>query len=215
MQQLAALDPDEARMERCRPVGPPSTIAADRGKIRRIPRSTERMLMRPISSLRLFRCFVLFFSLLVVDPAVAPLLAESSSGKVVDVASNGDLYLSNGTKLRLMGIDLPSTYQCFGDERLAYMREHLVGKTVDYAIEKHDLLGKSLAYVNAGGDVGADLIYMGYGFALRSFKYSKQDRYRGAEGAAMKAGRGLWTKCEVDCSDRGCETESRIFGCGR
>ena len=159
----------------------------------------------------------LMLSLAWLETASAPLYAESKSGsgKVTSVASNGDLHLSNGQKLRLMGIDLPGTTRCYGDERLAYMREQLEGKYVTYTVEKSDLLGKSLAYVNNSGDVAADLIHSGYGFALLSFSYSNQDRYIRAQESAKTHRRGLWSACDVDCDPRGCATESAIFSCSR
>src|SRR5687768_17194160 len=128
--------------------------------------------LRPWISVFVFSCLVL------VQTASAPLFADekSGSGKIVDIANNGDIKLSTGQKLRLMGVDLPSTTRCYGDERLQYMRDQLIGKYVTYTIEKNDLMGKPLAYVNAGGDVSADLISSGYGFALLSFSYSNQDR---------------------------------------
>lgn len=132
-------------------------------------------------------------------PLTAPLRAQSTggSGKIVEIASNGDVVFSDGKVLRLQGIDLPGSSSCYGDERQRYMAENFVGKNATYTIEKADLLGKDLAYVNAGGDMGADLISAGYGFALLSFKYDKQDRYVRAQEFAQSNKRGLWTHCEV------------------
>lgn len=153
--------------------------------------------------------------LLSLDIAHAPLSAESFSGKIKEVEDNGDLTFADGRRVRLQGIDLPSTSRCFGDERLRYMREQLVGKNASYTVEKSDLMGKSLVYVNAGGDVGADLILSGYGFALLSFDYEKQERYIRAQESARANRQGLWSRCEVECDPRGCKTESTFFSCGR
>jgi len=157
---------------------------------------------------------ILVWCLLTIDTASAPLQAGSGSAKVSSVASNGDIHLSNGVKLRLMGIDLPSTWECYGDNRLRYMQDKLVDNMVRYTVEKRDLMGKSLAYVSIYGDVADDLISEGYGFALRSFSYDKKDYYLRMEAAAKRQKKGLWGKCDVDCDDRGCETESAIFSCG-
>lgn len=152
-----------------------------------------------------------------ISPVSAPLRAQSTGGsaKIVAVADNGDIAFSDGKVVRLQGIDLPGTSRCYGDERLRYMTETLVGKNATYSIEKSDLMGKDLAYVNAGGDVGADLISSGYGFALLSFKYEKQDRYTRAQESARNNKQGLWTHCEVECDPRGCKTQSVFFSCSR
>lgn len=149
-----------------------------------------------------------------VQTASAPLSAQSNSGKITKVADNGDIYFSDGKVVRLQGIDLPSTSRCYGDERQRYMEENLVGKSATYTIEKADLMGKDLAYVNVSGDVGADLISAGYGFALLSFSFEKQDRYERAQASARANSQGLWNRCEVDCDARGCKTESAFFSCG-
>lgn len=139
---------------------------------------------------------------------------QSYTGKITEVASNGDLIFANGRRVRLQGIDLPGTGRCFAKERQRYMEEQYLGKTATYAIEKNDLMGKELVYVNASGDLGADLISSGYGFALLSFKYEKQDRYIQAQEFAKANRRGLWARCEVDCDPRGCKTSMSVFGCG-
>lgn len=149
-----------------------------------------------------------------IQTASAPLSAQSNSGKITKVASNGDIHFSDGKVVRLQGIDLPSTSRCYGDERQRYMEENLVGKSATYTVEKADLMGKDLAYVNVGGDVGADLISAGYGFALLSFSYEKQERYERAQANARVNSQGLWNRCEVECDARGCKTESAFFSCG-
>lgn len=170
------------------------------------------MRVRFISTTAMFVWFIFMFTL---DIAHAPLSAESFSGKIKEVEDNGDITFSDGRRVRLQGIDLPSTSRCYGDERLRYMREQLVGKNASYTVEKSDLMGKSLVYVNAGGDVGAELISAGYGFALLSFDYEKQDRYIRAQESARTNRQGLWARCEVECDPRGCKTESTFFSCGR
>lgn len=138
---------------------------------------------------------------------------ELQIGIVVKIADNGDIYLKNGEKLRLLGVDLPSTSQCYGSERLKYMKDILLHKKITYSIENLDLIGKNLAYVNNGEDVSSILIRTGHAFALKSFPYKKQRIYTYIQEQAKSSNSGLWRHCEVYCSSNSCTTDTSYFSC--
>jgi micrococcal nuclease len=108
--------------------------------------------------------------------------------------------------IRLLGVDTPETHkpntpvQCYGPEASEYAHERLIGKRValEYDLERHDVYGRTLAYVLLDGHRFDDeLLRLGYARLLVIPPNGAHARTMLAEMlAARNARRGLWGACE-------------------
>jgi micrococcal nuclease len=122
----------------------------------------------------------------------------------VDYVPDGDtLFLSNGDKVRLLGINTPEVAhrerpgEPGGIEARAFLRALLEGKRVrlEQDQEPKDKYGRILAHVflRDGTLVNAEVLRAGQGFSIPhppNLKYLS--RYRRAEARAREAGLGVW-----------------------
>ena len=144
-------------------------------------------------------------------PKVEPYLKEGvyNVGRVVD----GDtLLLSNGIRVRLMGIDTPETVkpgsevEPFGPEASAFTKEAVarVGNRVYIRqdCDRFDKYGRNLAFVYLGESDSANVIFLneelvraGLAKAIMTFNYSmsiKRRLYK-AQKEAIDNRRGIWS----------------------
>ncbi len=156
-------------------------------------------------------CSFLFF----MGTAQTPSLA--SEVLIVKHVSDGDTFtLSDGQKVRLIGVDTPETHdenrndqnarrnsidkkrvQAFALKAKKYLQTTLEGQEVRLETDwqKQDKYGRQLAYVYRVSDdlfVNAEIVKQGYGFAYLQFpfKYSKEfERY---SNESRKNKKGLW-----------------------
>lgn len=121
--------------------------------------------------------------------------------KVID----GDtIELSNGEKIRLIGVDTPETkhptkpVQYFGKEATAFTKKMAEGKQVklEYDWQRTDKYGRTLAYVYLldGTFLNAEIIKQGYGFAYTKFPFKYLEEFRQYEREAREQKRGLWAE---------------------
>ena len=137
------------------------------------------------------------------QPSLAP--DEVIVEKVID----GDtIELSDGIKVRYIGIDTPETKhpdkpkQCFGEQASLRNKQLVEGKAVrlEKDVSKTDRYGRLLRYVYVGDVlVNEQLVKEGFAFA-RSFPpdIAKQDLFRAAEKQAQANQLGLWSRCQVE-----------------
>ena len=138
---------------------------------------------------------------------VAVLLAVilSAAHPVFHVARviDGDtLLLSNGERVRLIGVDTPELYhplkpvQYFAKEASQFTRRMAEGKSVrlEYDCRRRDRYGRLLAYVylEDGTFLNAEIIKQGYGFAFTKYPFKYLDDFRQYENEARRNERGLW-----------------------
>jgi micrococcal nuclease len=137
-----------------------------------------------------------FFLILTLCQAADPLTVT----RVID----GDtLKLSNGEKIRLIGVDTPELHhpskpvQYFAEEAYQFVKKLIEGQEVrlEYDWEKKDKYGRTLAYVYRSSDglfLNAEIVKQGYGFAYTRFPFKKLDEFRKLEQEAREKQLGLW-----------------------
>jgi micrococcal nuclease len=111
-----------------------------------------------------------------------------------------------GVTVRLLGVDTPETHhprkpvECYGPEASAYTRARLLGRSVqlEYDVERHDIYGRTLAYVLLGGRrFNDELLALGYARLLVIAPNGDHARTMLREMlAGRSARRGLWGACE-------------------
>ena len=120
---------------------------------------------------------------------------------------DGDtLLLTNGERVRLIGVDTPETkhpkkpVEYFGKEAYLFTKRMVEGKDVrlEYDWQRNDKYGRILAYVYLldGTFLNAEIVKQGYGFAYTRFPFKYLEDFRRYEKEAKKNGRGLWKDSE-------------------
>ncbi len=120
---------------------------------------------------------------------------------VTKVVDGDTVELSNGRRLRYIGINTPERDQPYYNEATALNRQLVEGKNVqlEFDLETFDQYGRSLAYVWVDGRlVNLEIVQQGF---ANSFTVPPNIRYeaefRRAEKEAREAGRGLWAGSSV------------------
>ncbi|NJN96848.1 MAG: hypothetical protein HC875_23475 [Anaerolineales bacterium] len=131
-----------------------------------------------------------------------PVQPDGLETVTVALVVDGDtVELSNGRRVRYIGINTPERNQPYYNEAAALNRQLVEGKNVqlEFDLETFDQYGRSLAYVWLDG-VLVNLEIVEQGFA-NSFTVQPNIRYeaefRRAEQEAREAGRGLWAGSNV------------------
>ena len=122
--------------------------------------------------------------------------------KVKRVIDGDTLLLSNGERVRLIGVDTPETkhpqkpVQYFGREAYLFTKEMVDGKEARFEFDrqKRDRYGRLLAYVYLldGTFLNAEIIKQGYGFAYTRFPFKYMEEFRRYEREARENRKGLW-----------------------
>jgi len=129
---------------------------------------------------------------------------EATVSRVID----GDtIELSDGRKIRYIGVDTPETQhpvkgqECFGEEAKKFNQKLVAGKRVklEQDVSDTDRYGRILRYVWLGEEmVNEVLVKQGYAYAASyppDVKY--QDKFRTAQDEARQTNAGLWGACET------------------
>ncbi|MGD9129185.1 MAG: thermonuclease family protein [Candidatus Woesebacteria bacterium] len=131
---------------------------------------------------------------------------------VEEVIDGDTIRLSDGRKVRYIGVDTPETkdprvgQECFGKEASEHNRQLVEGKIVSLEkdVSETDRYGRLLRYVWLEDVlVNKLLVEEGYAFA-RSFPpdIAKQDELKEAERQAREKQLGLWGVCELNDVDK-------------
>lgn len=146
--------------------------------------------------MKTFLCVVIFLFLASPCQASDPLTVT----RVVD----GDtIKLSNGEKVRLIGVDTPELHhpskpvQYFAEEAYQFVKKLIEGQEVrlEYDFQRKDKYGRTLAYVYRNSDglfLNAEIVKQGYGFAYTRFPFKHLDEFRKLEQEAREKQLGLW-----------------------
>lgn len=126
--------------------------------------------------------------------------------KVKRVIDGDTLHLTNGEKVRLIGVNTPETkhprkpVEYFGKEADLFTKKMVEGKEVrlEFDWQRRDKYGRLLAYVylTDGGFLNAEIIKQGYGFAYTKYPFKYLDEFRKYEKEASENRRGLWKDSE-------------------
>lgn len=139
-------------------------------------------------------------------PAGVPAKGDDTS--VVRVIDGDTIVVSDGTRVRLIGIDTPETVdpsspvQCFGPEATRYANELLpVGTRIRlvYDVERLDRFGRALAYVYKLTDgLFVNMAIARNGFAMQATfppNVAHAEQFQAAVAAARSTNLGLWRAC--------------------
>lgn len=118
------------------------------------------------------------------------------------VVDGDTLLLSNGERVRLIGVDTPETVhpkkpvERFGKEASVFTKKLCEGKIVrlEYDQNKRDKYKRLLAYVylKDGTFVNAEIVKQGYGYAYTRFPFKYLEEFREYEKEAREKKQGLW-----------------------
>ncbi len=133
--------------------------------------------------------------------------ARSTQGRVSRVVDGDTVRLSDGVKVRFLGVDTPETKhprkprQWYGKEASRFTKELLTGRKIILETEGKrikDRYGRMLAYIKLpdGTDVTAELVRQGYAQVYRKKRCGRQDELLALEEEARKAKRGMWAHPE-------------------
>ena len=152
------------------------------------------------------------FSALVIGCLVAAAGVFADTLICTDVIDGDTVKLSNGEKVRLIGVDTPESkhpqkpVQWYAKEATQYLTDKLEGKSVELLFDSansarghRDKYGRTLAYVFRGDElVNEQIIRDGYGHAYTKYPYdaSMQKMFRTAEQDARDSRAGLWSDGE-------------------
>lgn len=120
---------------------------------------------------------------------------------IVAFVVDGDtIELTNGERVRYLGVDTPEFDECYFEEATMYNRELVRGKVVTLIPEMtdRDQYGRLLRYVllEDGTDVSRELIRNGFGRSLYiEPDVSRYPMYRADETMAQQEGVGMWGQC--------------------
>jgi endonuclease YncB( thermonuclease family) len=140
-----------------------------------------------------------------VPQAVPTTIPADAVAATIDYVHDGDtLFLTDGTKVRLLAVDTPEVgdnLECLGNEATDYLRTLLPEGSTVYTLadaEPTDQYGRSLLFIwtSTGTLVNLDLVEQGYAEAV--FIGSNrlyEAEIEAAEDAAQGAGRGIWGGC--------------------
>lgn len=146
--------------------------------------------------------------------------SNSQSLRCTRVVDGDTIILSNGERVRLIGVDTPETkhprkpVEYYGKEASAFTKGMVEGKYVrlEYDWQERDKYGRLLAYVYLldGTFLNAEIIKQGYGHAFTRFPFKYLEQFRQYEREAREDKRGLWAD---QSSEEGKEyTKERYVG---
>lgn len=165
-------------------------IAALAGAVVLVVSSVDRPVSSPVSAAS--------------HPGPAAVPAGTVDATIEYVHDGDTLFLDDGTKVRLLGIDTPEVgdhLECYGDEATAALREMLPEGThvrVLADVQPLDQYGRSLLFVFTDADINVNLTLIEQGFAeavVLSPNVLLADELEAAEDRAQDAGLGIWGAC--------------------
>ncbi len=139
------------------------------------------------------------------QPALeAGIPADATEAEVEYVHDGDTLFLADGRKVRLLGINTPEigeNAECYGEEATTALRGLLPEGTHVWVVddvEPLDQYGRSLLFIYTDDAVNVNLALLSSGMAeveMYSPNLLLQNEVEAAEDAARSAGLGLWAAC--------------------
>lgn len=154
-------------------------------------------------------------------PLILAIIAATAYAEAQDLLTvtrviDGDtVELSDGQKVRLIGVDTPeshpsrkltadakrthqdeATIRALGKRATQFTSSLLMDKKVrlEYDQTKKDRYGRTLAYLILpdGKNANLEIVRQGFGSAYTRFPFKYMDKFRAAEAEAREQKRGLW-----------------------
>jgi micrococcal nuclease len=143
---------------------------------------------------------ILFLTLLNVSLSIS--CSNSQTLKCTRVVAGDTIVLSNGERVRLIGVDIPETkhpkkpVEYYGKEASAFTKKMVEGKEIrfEYDWQRKDKYGRTLAYIYLmdGTFLNAEIVKQGYGHAYTRFPFKYLEQFRQYEKEARENKKGLW-----------------------
>jgi len=152
-----------------------------------------------VLALMLFGLYALYNQFLVVTP---PAPEENLDGlHIVDIEDGDTGLLSDGNRLRFLGVDTPEIGESFYDEATEFTEHFCKDRPVrlEYDVRKSDKYDRLLAYVFVDDTLMENELLVEAGLAnVYIFPYDQKNmQYRGrlikAQIRAIAANRGIWS----------------------
>lgn len=140
-------------------------------------------------------------------PSLVPQVTQSETAVVTRIIDGDTIELSDGRKVRYIGIDTPETkapntpVQCFGQQASEFNQQLVKDKAVrlEKDVNNTDRYGRLLRYVYVDDQFVNEML-VAEGYAVASSyppDIAKQDQLRAAEAQAQQTGKGLWSSCPL------------------
>ncbi len=163
------------------------------------------MVKLKIANLQFILVFLLSF--LIPHSTVFANTNQECDYRIVSKVIDGDTFeLTDGSKIRLIGVDTPETVdpridvEWFGKEAARKSKEWVEGEKACFKQDRDktmntDKYGRLLRYVwRDSFFVNAELIKQGYGFAYARFPFEYLEDFKLYERNARENNKGLWNK---------------------
>ncbi len=122
-------------------------------------------------------------------------------------------YKGRLTTVHLIGVDTPETVhpqkpvEAFGKEATYFLKNLLLGESIylRFDVQRTDKYGRMLAYLYRAPDglfVNLEIVRQGYGKVYTVFPFRHKALFQHYGGQAQKAGRGLWSKVQLNETPR-------------
>ena len=129
---------------------------------------------------------------------------------------DGDTYeLSNGEKVRMIGINAPELHnpkvpkEPYAEESLKKLEDLILNKEVnlekdDFTLKDYDKFGRLLRYTFLNGvDIHKKMISEGYAKAYLNYRFTKKNEYILAENSAKNLKKGMYNNTESESQSKG------------
>ena len=140
----------------------------------------------------------------ITEPSAGGIPSDATEATVEYVHDGDTLFLTDGRKVRMLGIDTPeigNNLECYGDEATSLLRLLLPEGTHVWVlpdIEPEDQYGRSLLFIYRDDTTNVNLEMLRQGAAeveMYAPNLLLQSEIEAAESAAIAAGTGMWGAC--------------------
>ncbi len=135
---------------------------------------------------------------------------ETALPEIVGVSKvlvGGTLELDNGEKAVLLGVICPDRGQPMAKEATRFLTDQVGERRLRISFDdtpggspRRDALGRLRVFatpVPDGRDLGAELIFQGFGWLDRDMRFSRRAEYLRHEESAWRDGRGIWKQSKT------------------
>ena len=133
-----------------------------------------------------------------------PTLALAKTVTVEQVLDGNTFMTTDGDRVRLIGVDVPNSQDCYANKSKNYL-EHLIRDkevTLKFDEDRRDSGDRLLAYVYADSFINRKLLQKGYGAVITDEPNTAHaNTFTEDQITAQKEARGVWGHCVVIIAD--------------